>query len=153
MGASRGLASGLPLPVTYMANLHGMVWGVLGGSSLVTPLTLALSALVVFAAAWRRPAADDALMLAIPVSSLVSYYLFIHDLSLLLLPIAFLTSRAVGGWVAGRSDPRSLAAAALLFISPGLMSFAAEQFWLVTLPLLLFTAVLLWPRTAPRLAT
>lgn len=151
MGASRGLASGLPLPVTYMANLHGAVWGMLGmlgGSALVTPVTLALSLIVLVAAAWRRPAAADALLLAIPVSSLVSYYLFIHDMSLLLLPIAFVASRTVADWVGGRPDPRALGAAALLFIAPGLMSFAAEQFWLVTLPLLLFTAVLLLPRPA-----
>jgi hypothetical protein len=141
IGVSHGLSSGLPLPVDHMANLHGAILGVLGGSPFVLPLTIALSVAVMIFAASRRPQQADAFLIAIPVSALVSYYMFIHDMCILLIPIALTLDRVIGAGQAKRGRERiQISTAALLFAAPACMSFiSANQFWVVALPLLAFT--------------
>jgi hypothetical protein len=145
MGASHGLASGLPLTVEHMANLHGAVAGILGQSSFVLPLTIVGSAAVMIFAASRRPRGTDALVLAIPVSALVSYYLFVHDMSILLIPIVLVLDRFTGA--DGREHRQRfilLATAALLFAAPACMPcIPATLFWVVSLPLFAFSFAVL----------
>ena len=93
IGVSHGLTSGLPLPVDHMANLHGAVSGILGSAPFVLPLTIAISAATMILAASRRPQGVKALLIAIPVSALVSYYMFIHDMCILLVPVALTLDR------------------------------------------------------------
>ncbi len=140
MSVSHGLSSGLPLAVDHMANLHGAVSGILGKSSFVLPLTIAASAATMIFAASRRPQGVDALVIAIAVSALVSYYLFIHDMCVLLIPIVLTLDRLTGAeetkYRHGRMQMRT---AVLLFAAPACMSFIPNQFWVVSLPLLAFT--------------
>jgi hypothetical protein len=126
-----------PISPTLMANLHGLVTGV---ASSFTParwiqlLTLILSAAVLVAAAFRRPQTPrDALLIALPISVLVSYYLLIHDLSILLLPLVLTLNRNI--FLGSR---RMLIAAALIFVSPLCISYSVEHFYLVVLPVALF---------------
>lgn len=141
IGVSHGLSSGLPLPVDHMANLHGAVSGILGSSSFVLPLTIAISAATMILAASRRPQGAEALLIAIPVSALVSYYMFIHDMCILLVPIALTLDRlTAAGQTKYRHGRLQIRTAALLFVAPACMSFLpSNRFWVVSLPLLAFT--------------
>jgi len=107
-----------PIPVQFMANLHGLVVGVAGGH--LPAFWVALVAIALSAAVWLLVARMtsgyakpvEAFPTAIAASVLVSYYLFLHDLSVLLIPIAVLLdwqaepgfahepSHHVAGWIA-----------------------------------------------------
>ena len=93
IGTSKGLSSGISLEVSHMANLHGLIFG-LFGSHICPNLCLCaiavLSAGVLLLSAKYRALGGDALAFAIIASVLVSYYLFMHDLSPLLIPLALL---------------------------------------------------------------
>ena len=108
-----------------MANLHGLIFGLFGSH---IPPNISLCAIAVLSAvvlllSTKYSALDgDALAFAIITSVLVSYYLFIHDLSPLLIPLAFLRG--------------SLTRMALVFIAPLLMAFAPSFFFLACLPIL-----------------
>jgi hypothetical protein len=140
IGVSHGLSSGVPLPVDHMANLHGAVSAVLGASSLVLPLTIVISAATMIFAAIRRPQGGEALLIAIPVSALVSHYMFIHDMCILLVPIALALDRVAGAGQPNYWHARMQAATtALLFVAPACISLLpANLFWVVSLPLLAF---------------
>jgi hypothetical protein len=144
MSSSHGLASGLPLSVDHMANLHGAFAGILGRSHLVLPLTIASSALMMIFAIIRQPRETDALVIAIPVSVVVSYYLFVHDMSILLIPIILTMDRSLGRQRRSNLDVRvSLITATLLFAAPACMPcIPANLFWIVSVPLIAFTATL-----------
>jgi hypothetical protein len=141
IGVSHGLTSGLPLPVDHMANLHGAVSGILGSSSLVLPLTIAISGATMILAAIRRPQGTEALLIAIPVSTLVSYYMFIHDMCILLVPVVLMLDRLIGAEQTRYRHARlQIGTAALLFVAPACMAFIpSNRFWAVSLPLLAFT--------------
>jgi hypothetical protein len=157
VGVSHGLSSGLPLPVDHMANFHGALSGILGRSAFVIPLTIAASAATMIFAASRRPQGADALLIAIPVSALVSYYLFIHDMCVLLIPIVLTLDRlAAVGETEYRHVRMQMGTTALLFAAPACMPLMpANHFWFVSLPLLAFTFVVcvspsqFWGRSSP----
>ena len=88
-----------PMPITEMANLHGLIFGGCVAFAraantrisgfFVQATTVSVSALVFGAVAvltLRGRRGSDDLLVAITVSALVSYYLLIHDLSILFLP-------------------------------------------------------------------
>jgi hypothetical protein len=142
IGVSQGLSSGLPLPVDLMANFHGAVSAISGRSSFfVLPLTVGISAATMIFAANRRPEGAEALVSAIPVSALVSYYMFVHDMCILLVPITFVLNGWANSWqTKNRYGRIQIGAAALLFVAPACMSFMPpDRFWVVSLPLLGFT--------------
>jgi hypothetical protein len=92
-------------------------------------------------------------MLAITASAVVSYYLFIHDLSVLLIPVVvtldrFIEAEATGDEL-GRLKTR---ASALLFVSPICMSYIPDYFYVVSLPLLAFLGFLMQRSDRPSLA-
>ncbi len=125
IGTSKGLSSGLTLQVSHMANLHGLIFGLFGthiSRNLSLCAIAVLSAVVLLLSAKYRALGGDALAFAIITSVLVSYYMFIHDLSPLLIPLAFLRG--------------SLTRMALVFIAPVLMAFAPSFFFLACLPIL-----------------
>ena len=77
--------------------------------------------------------------MAITASSVVSYYLLIHDLSVLLIPIVVTLNRFIGAETTGDRMGRLIArAAALLFVAPVCFSYIPDHFYLVAAPLLLF---------------
>ncbi len=70
---------------TDMPNLHGLTYAVARGAPWGHVLNLLLSCLVLAWAARQRPS----LLVALPAAMLVSYHMQPHDLTLLLLPLAF----------------------------------------------------------------
>lgn len=108
-----------------MPNLHGFVAGICGENSrLVVPLTLALSfVLFVWAVLMRRASVGgSALLIAIPFAVVVSYYLNLHDASILSLPVAVLIHRR--DWTAW--------AALAVFLAPAVVLFQLTlAYWMV----------------------
>ena len=138
-----------PVPVQQMANLHGLIFGLTStrmSESLVRVVTVVLSALLlgVSAVRARRTERSDSLLLAICVSAVVSYYLLIHDLSVLFLPIVLTLNRHLPSEATADKEGRVIArAAALLFVAPMLFSYAPDHFYLVSLPMLALLFALL----------
>jgi len=150
VGASHSFSTGLALNMNLMTNLHGAVYAILKGSSLVLPLTVAASAAVMILVALRRPRGADALLIAIPASALVSYYMYAHDMCILILPIVVMLDRLIG---VGKNKYRfrriEIILANLLLVTPTVLILAFNQFWLASLPLLAFTfAITAHPSTA-----
>ena len=141
IGTSQRLGSGLPLPVDHMANLHGLAFGMFGSSKWVLfGVGIASLALMLWAG-FNTPLKRELLPTAITVSAAVSYYLFIHDMSVLLIPIATTLDSCIESEAVKdkRVEHWRLRAAALLFVAPSLIAFAANQFWLASLPLVAFS--------------
>ena len=139
-----------PVPVVAMANFHGLIVGLAGGRISVfwiQALTLAVSG-VVFGLVAARVSLDrggrDALLLAITASTLVSYYLLIHDLTVLLIPIAVTLNHFIGAEATRHRTGRLIArASALMFVSPICFSYIPDHFFVVALPVLAFLVALL----------
>jgi hypothetical protein len=146
LSATQNLSSGIALPVNRMANLHGMLFGIFDGQGFVAPLTVAASAIVFAIAALRRPQKAESLALAITIGAVVSYYLFIHDMSVLLIPVAWaLDSSIASEGTADRIGRIRGRAAAALFAAPACMSFIPNHFYLVAIPVLFFAVVITLP--------
>jgi hypothetical protein len=144
MGSSH-VGHGYPVLTQRMANLHGLIFGLLGGhvaAFWIPALTLLTSAaLLTFVTQVQISNRGDALFLAIVASTLLSYYLFIHDLSVLLLPLVVCLDRSLHGEADGDSKARlRFRIAVLAFVSPLLISYAGEYFYLAAVP---FVALLL----------
>lgn len=131
-----------PLDPGLMPNLHGFVFGLMAGrvsTARVLVITVFLSAVVfaMTAIIGRGRSQPDVLCLAIITSLLVSYYLLIHDLSVLLLPLIVLLDRFVGSEAKQeRKGQRILRVAALMFVAPIVISYAPQHFFVVCVPLL-----------------
>jgi len=130
---------------TSMPNLRGLIYG-LGHSDLspswLQAITIASSAFVLLLVAIQIPRnrpAFDALLLAITTSTVVSYHIFSHDWSILLLPLAVTLNRFINANASGRKDARlALLASVLLFVSPVCISVMPHHLYLASLPLLAF---------------
>ena len=145
IGISSSLSSGLPLPVGLMANLHGLFFGLFGGRATALP-TVAISAVILAAAGLKRPRNIEALGIAITISTIVSYYLFIHDMSVLLIPIVLTLDRFLESEATKDSAGRiRLRAAAAVFVAPVCMAFAPDYFYLMAIPVLFFALVTTLP--------
>ena len=136
-----------PIPVAAMANLRGLIFGLAGGripALWIQATTIVLSGVVLsLVAGWafreRGGKGSNALLLAITASSVVSYYLLIHDLSVLLIPIVVTLNRFIGAETSGDRMGRRIGwAAALLFVAPVCFSYIPDHFYLVAAPLLFF---------------
>jgi hypothetical protein len=148
--ASESHAVGVVFNTTYMANLRGLVAGVAGGVLGVfwlQAISVGLSGTaLVFIAVWSREklAGRRALELAITTSAVVTYYFFIHDLSIVLIPMVLVLSRSIG---AGEGqtlfDRLSAWFAAILLIAPLGIFLMPNHFYLVSLPLIGFLWMLL----------
>ncbi len=139
-----------PIAMNVMPNLHGLIFGLAGArlsAFWIAAATVVLSGVIGLLVAARSPKNEsgaDSLMLAITASAVVSYYLFIHDLSVLLIPVVvtldrFIEAEATGDEL-GRLKTR---ASALLFVSPICMSYIPDYFYVVSLPLLAFLGFLM----------
>jgi hypothetical protein len=90
--------------------------------------------------AMRRPRGGNALLIAIPASALVSYYMYIHDMCILILPILVILNRLRGNEETKcRYDRMQMITAVLLLVAPTCLMFAIHYFWIASLPLLAFT--------------
>jgi hypothetical protein len=138
-----------PLRINIMANLRGLIYGL---ASLRAPrlwlqaTTLLLSSLVVISvrARGRQQRGGDALILAITAGVVVSYYLFIHDLSILLIPIVLTLDRFISRNGTGEPCGRAAAAiSALLFVAPMCIFVIPAHFYLVSVLICTFLFVLM----------
>ena len=138
-----------PLRINIMANLRGLIYGL---ASLRVPqrwlqvTTLLLSSFVVISvrARGRQQPGGDALVLAITAGVVVSYYLFIHDLSILLIPIVLTLDRFISRNGTGEPFGRAAAAiSALLFVAPMCIFVIPAHFYLVSVLICAFLFVLM----------
>jgi hypothetical protein len=68
-----------------MPNLHGVAEVLLGGDTRLAAIVAVVLAILFFGIAWKKQPSLETALLLIP---LTSYYLMLHDLALLLLPIS-----------------------------------------------------------------
>ncbi len=139
-----------PLRVTLMANLRGLISGMAGHhlpAAWIQAVTVIASLVVMLwvgVAVRGRPKGSDALILAITTSVVVSYYLFIHDLSVMLIPIVQTLDRFLKAEAAGdRLGVFASAGAALLLVAPMCVFLIPGHFYLVSLPLCGFLLALM----------
>ena len=138
-------AINFPLRITIMANLRGLIYGLASSRApwlWLQAVTILLSLLILILI-WVRGRGqwqgDAALVLAITASVVVSYYLFIHDLSILLIPIVLTLNRFIGRDGAG--EPFALATAvlsALLFVAPMSVFVIPGHFYLLAILICVF---------------
>ncbi len=129
-----------------MPNLRGLVTGSLHASGmpamvLIIALSIALVALVV--RCWRiQPGQKFELgfSLCLAVTTIVSYHLFVHDLSLLMLPILLLAEQLLAGQIVGRARRILGVSLAVLFLTP---IYAILQFGLREMNLMVFVVIML----------
>jgi hypothetical protein len=161
VGTNLATAQQFPLRVSIMANLRGLLAGLLGArlpAFWIQALTIVASILVLLWAARAVPGkqkAADAFVIAITAGLIVSYYLFIHDLSVLLIPIVITLDRFIfpnpnftGSNVSAGTPPPTLDRAAAwmsaaLLVAPMCIFLIPDQFYLVALPLCAFMVILI----------
>ena len=136
-----------------MANLRGLSFGLLQThltASCIQAVSILSSVVVLLgvAAFHTRPCSNishwlaDGYLLAITASSLASYHMLMHDLSVLLIPATLLLNRSVIAEARRGSDGRLLSGAAgLVFIAPMSMAFVPAHFYLASLAILAFLLV------------
>jgi hypothetical protein len=128
-----------------MPNLRGLIFGLAHtrlSAFWLQALTIILSAATLLAVAVivrRKQWGVDAFLVAITASAIVSYHLLIHDLSVMLIPIALMLNRFIAAESTGNSAGRLIARmSALIFIAPVCISYIPGHFYLVSLPLASF---------------
>lgn len=142
VGSTLGFDAGHPVNMNLMANLHGALYGVMGGSTYTLPLTIAASAAIMILLAFRRPHGINSLVIAISASTLVSYYMYVHDLCILIIPLAIMFNLQIEDWKTKSLSKRmQITATVLLFVAPTCLIFAIQYYWIVSLPLLAFTII------------
>jgi hypothetical protein len=145
-----GLGSGpnqlrYPIPLKKMMNLHGLTYGITEGHiglRSTTLCTLILSIVFFFWVAFAgfRLRRDNQFKVAIASAVVVSYYMFVHDLVILLIPVLLVLNETIS-FPRKRTWPAALSAS--LFLAPALVGSA----YLFSIPLCLF--VFLWLKNAP----
>jgi Glycosyltransferase family 87 len=135
-----------PLPITMMANVHGLVSGLFGNlpsfSQTIVTILLAAGVIVWIAIAVPRACPPQwTISIALTASVLASYYLFVYDLTILLLPLSVALN-----WSTSPSRVKMgrllSVASVLVFLAPACMFFLPSYFYLVSLPLFFFLFVL-----------
>jgi hypothetical protein len=148
-----------PLRVSIMANLRGLFFGLLGArlpAFWIQASVLVASVSVLLWVALAVPGKQsraDAFVIAITASLIVSYYLFIHDLSVLLIPIVITLDRFIlahGETPTSSLDRAAAWMSATLLVAPMCIFLMPEHFYLVALPLCAFMVILIrnFPREA-----
>jgi hypothetical protein len=141
--ASRTGAVDIVLDTSYMPNLRGLIVGVIGKIvpiSYLQMITLAISGTVFLVVAiWGRVKlrSSNALVMATTTSTVVTYYLLIHDLSVMLLPIlAILAQSMQPGDNQTLLERLSAWLATFLLVAPMCIFVLPHHFYVVSLPLI-----------------
>jgi hypothetical protein len=148
-----------PLRVSIMANLRGLFFGLLGARLpafwIQAPILVASVSVLLWVALAvpGKQSRADAFVVAITASLIASYYLFIHDLSVLLIPIVITLDRFIlahGETPASSLDRAAAWMSAALLVTPMCIFLMPEHFYLVALPLCAFMVILIrnFPREA-----
>jgi hypothetical protein len=139
----------IPVQFEFMANLHGLIAGLAGGH--VPAFSIHVAALIVSAIVWiwiarvtpgrLRPV--DAFPIAVAASAVVSYYLFLYDLTILLIPISLLLNRLLDPEFP-RDSNSSLAGwvTFILLVAPLSDPFVPAHRYLLSVPVFVFLLVL-----------
>ncbi len=136
-------------PLGKMGNLRALVAEITYHFDLAPHLTqvivIVLSLAVLLGVAWAArtvKSSSDLLLLALISAVVASYHLFIHDMSVLALPIVVALNRFI--WAEGTQDKTSswaLRCAGLMFAAPALIEVASLPFSSITLPTMSFALV------------
>jgi len=129
-----------PITLGQMANLRGLLYGVGGGWMSATQLHLAailVSAAVLTWTALRgfviKPS-SLLLLLAIPCAVLVGHHTYVHDLSVLIVPVLVVLNTFLPSELYGDSSERLISrVAVVMFVAPVVEAFSASNFFLITL--------------------
>jgi hypothetical protein len=121
------------LLIRRMPNLRGLFSAF--GLGLIPLMLASLSIFIVAAVVGARQDARHKLLLAVSVSALATYYLFLHDLSVLALPLLLAINEAIArrNWVRAALVSASLSGFAIFW-------FARDSFYLGSVFTLLFFA-------------
>jgi hypothetical protein len=134
-----------PLPITMMASLHGLVNGLFDVPSIqrtVITILLIVGIVLWIAIAVPKSCPEQWMIpIALTTSVLVSYYLFIYDLTSLLLPLTFALNRATAP-LRGKGSRLLSAACILVFLAPACLVLWTSYFYLVSLPVFFFLFML-----------
>jgi len=133
-----------PLPITMMASVHGLVNGIFSSPFPRTLITIVLATGIVVWVAIAVPSTcpiEWSVPIAITTAVLVSYYLFIYDLTILLVPLIVALNRSTARV---RHKYRGLLSAAciLVFLAPVCLILWTDYFYLVSLPVFFFLFML-----------
>jgi hypothetical protein len=114
-----------------MPNLYGFFHAISHGAAWGLPLTILCSLLVILRAATRKPS----LPLALLAGLLVSYHLYLYDLTLLLLPISLVFNRNIDSHHPGRE--KAALYASFFFVLASLWGTAIrfDYHYLIAIPL------------------
>ena len=132
-----------PVHWNLMANLHGLSYGLLHrwiAEQQISHMALAISlALLAWVALRARRVKDTGtlLLIAIPAAVLASHHSYIHDLSPLIIPIIVVLNRFLPNEGLAGASKLQVRCAALLFLAPVVYSYATQEFWIVSLAVLL----------------
>jgi hypothetical protein len=125
-----------------MPNLRGLIFGLAHtrlSAFWLQALTIILSAATLLAVALlarRKQWGADLFLVAIPASAIVSYHLLIHDLSVMLIPIALSLNRFIAAESTEDSTGRLIARmSVLMFVAPICISYIPGHFYVVSIPL------------------
>jgi Glycosyltransferase family 87 len=135
--------------VPAMPSLRGLLFALLHSHAspavlFVSQLLIALPVLVLIARLNRNTRrASDLFLIAITASCFVSYYLFVHDLSILVMPIVLAMDRCLAvGFSGDKYEAWVAPSAALMFAAPACAFFSPAHLYLVSIPLLVFLLTL-----------
>jgi hypothetical protein len=134
-----------PLPITMMASVHGLVNGLFSLPS--TPRTIFTIFLVIGILAWVAIAVPKTcptqwmIPIALTTAVLASYYLFIYDLTILLIPLTVALNCSAAP-VRGKNSRLLAAACILVFLAPACLLLWTYYFYLVSLPVFFFLLML-----------
>ena len=127
-----------PMPLQMMANLHGLIFGISRGrvtNKWQLGTVIVLSSLFF---AWtslkgrKITSATEVMLLAIPCSVLISYYAFMHDLSVLLIPLVMMLNRFLAQ-VDSRTGNLAILSVLFVFVAPMMQVFIPNQMYLAAL--------------------
>src|SRR5262249_9674331 len=129
-----------PLTLGQMANVHGFVFGL---ADRVAPkpwlelLTIVFSFAVLAWTALKGRSVNPSskqLLLAIPCSVLVSHHTYIHDLSVLLIPMIVMLGPSLSREVAHSEKKMLISCGAwVMFMAPITESFSPDHFFLIAI--------------------
>jgi hypothetical protein len=133
--------------VTAMPSLRGLLFALLHthaspGALFVLQLVVALPVLLLVARCNRNARSSDLFLVAITASCFVSYYLFAHDLSVVVIPIVLALDRSLAVSHVDKYEHWAGYSAALMFMAPACGFFSPGHLYLLSLPLLLFLSYL-----------
>ncbi len=126
-----------------MPNLRGLVSSSIGGIVPAIGVQILTGAASVAILVWiarrgMRSSLPEQLALAITTGAALSYHLFIHDLSILLIPVLFVLNHYSAR---DPSGPTLTVAGALMFAAPAVIALSDLRPFVIAVPLLLLLAL------------